>query len=75
LEQIPKHKKAIIQYDLNGHIVKQFTPIREASKEYSIREQNISAVCRGIEKTAGGFKWKIFTISSKRIARSLASKD
>ncbi len=35
-----------------------FNSLREASRETGIKHQNISRVCKGGAKTAGGFSWK-----------------
>lgn len=35
-----------------------FNSITEATKKYKIQNANISACCRGVKKTAGGYRWK-----------------
>ncbi|MBO5714322.1 MAG: HNH endonuclease [Clostridia bacterium] len=42
----------------NGEIIATFYGISEAERETGIQFKNISAVCRGKRKTAGGFQWK-----------------
>lgn len=42
----------------NGSIVREFAGMIEAWRETGIQFKNISAVCRGKRKTAGGFQWK-----------------
>ena len=56
LPNMPKSKK-VIQYDLNGHFIKEWDSIKQASKELNITT-GLSSVCRGKLKTAGGFIWK-----------------
>lgn len=53
-----KHWRAtpVEQYDLNGNLIHVFRFIGEAIEETSI--QNISACCRGLRRSAGGFIWK-----------------
>jgi predicted GIY-YIG superfamily endonuclease len=50
--------KPIIQYDKEGNIVCEYESLSEASRQTSINAQNISAVCLGKNKSAGGYKWK-----------------
>lgn len=42
----------------NGEIIATFYGISEAERETGIKFKNISAVCRGKRKTAGGFQWE-----------------
>ena len=42
---------------INETTGEEFDSIKEASIKYNIINTNISAVCRGKQKTAGGFKW------------------
>ena len=53
-----KHNKKILKCDLNGNPIKQYNSITEASNENKCFISNISAVCRGKQKTAYGFIWK-----------------
>jgi len=46
--------KKVICVELN----KTFNSIRDASKEFNIKETHISRVCRGVRKSTGGFHWK-----------------
>lgn len=62
-DELPvKHKeygrgaKSVIQYDLNGNIVKAWKSMYAAKDIADVG--NISACCRGLCKTAGGFIWK-----------------
>lgn len=50
--------KPIIQYDKEGNFIKEWFSIRESSEQNNVKEQNISACCRGKIKYAGGFIWK-----------------
>ena len=34
-----------------------FESIAEASRQTGVREEDIRAACRGIRRTAGGFRW------------------
>ena len=48
----------VVQLDTNDTILKEFNSIREAENITGICNSTISKVCRGIGKTAGGYKWK-----------------
>lgn len=52
------HKKPIIQYSKNGEFIKEWSSIKEASEELEIDGSCIVKVCKGIQKTSGGFTWK-----------------
>ena len=49
----------IIQYDKEGvKIMGEFKSIKDASTTLNINQSTISACCRGIQKTSGGFHFK-----------------
>jgi group I intron endonuclease len=52
--------KKVCQYDRDGNLIEVFPSIREAASVLNIKNQNISACCRGKAKTAGGFVWKYY---------------
>lgn len=51
-------KKKVIQYELEGELVKVFDSISEASKASEINKSSIAKCCRGERKKAGNFIWK-----------------
>ncbi len=51
-------KKSIIQYDLEGNFIREWSSTREASKELNIRETSISQNLTNKQKTSGGYIWK-----------------
>jgi group I intron endonuclease len=53
-----KHKKPIIQYDLEGNLIREWSSAKEAAETLGIRIQNITACCRGESKTAYKSIWK-----------------
>lgn len=55
-----KRKRAVIQTDLNGNFVKEFSSAQEATDYYGIKDlyKYISMCCRGKLKTTHGYKWK-----------------
>lgn len=48
--------KRTAQYDLYGNFIKEWHSTREARRVLSI--YGIDKCCRGVQKTAGGYKWK-----------------
>lgn len=51
-----KKRKEVEQFDLDGKIIGTWESIIKVEKELNI--YNINAVCKGKQKTAGGYKWK-----------------
>lgn len=51
-------KKPVYQYDLEGTMIKMFESATQASRETGISQTDISRVCRGERKSAGGFQWR-----------------
>jgi hypothetical protein len=50
--------RTIIQYDLEGNLIKEFKSIVSAAKEIGVSNGNIQGVLLNKRKTAGGFIWK-----------------
>lgn len=53
---IPKRK--VIQYSLNGEILKVWECMHEAERQLNILTTSICNCCKGRSKTAGGYIWK-----------------
>lgn len=53
-----KCSKQIIQYDMNGTLLKEWSSMHQVSRELNISFCNISACCNGRKKSAGGYIWK-----------------
>lgn len=53
-----KNRNKVIQYDINGVLIKIWNFAGDAEKELGLPKGKISAVCLGDRKTTGGFKWK-----------------
>lgn len=51
------HRKSVAKLDMNGNILEKYHSLREAGLKNNINKAHISKVCRGIQKTSGGFKW------------------
>ena len=50
--------KAVLQFDLQGNLLKKFNSIKEAAKETSSDSRSISSVCCGKRKSHNNFLWK-----------------
>lgn len=52
-------RKTVLQIDKNtNEIINIFVGTQEASKQTGVQCSDISKVCHGVNKTAGGFVWK-----------------
>ena len=51
-------KKTVEMYSLNGRFIKNFASAGQAARSLSVRVSHIAECCRGILKTAYGYKWK-----------------
>ena len=51
-------KKAVLQLDLEGNYIQTFESISDVSRSLGICVSDISACCKGKNKTAGGYKWE-----------------
>jgi group I intron endonuclease len=56
----PNHSnnRPIIQYDIYSNIISNYPSIAIASRTTGVRSDSISACCRGVQKTSGGFIWR-----------------
>lgn len=50
------NNKPVLQYNLNGELIKEWPSIRDASE--SLKLCHIPSVCKGIRKSSGGFLWR-----------------
>lgn len=50
--------KPVYYYKPSGELAGEFGSIQEASNNLNIKDSNISMVCKGKRKTAGGFIWE-----------------
>lgn len=60
-------KKCVAQYSLSGELICIFESMKKAELETGIFYPNISAVCNGKQKTAGGFIWKYYENTVKEV--------
>lgn len=57
-EEVLKRMKSVIQYDLNGNIIKEYESVLAATKAIKGSSGNITKCCKGILNTYKGYKWK-----------------
>lgn len=57
----------VIQYDTDGNALKVWESMKEASEALQIGHVGISACCRGIKRTSGGFVWTYANIKDVRM--------
>ena len=50
--------KIVLQYDLNNNFIQEFPSTKEAARQLKLDSSTISKVCRGVNKTHGGFIFK-----------------
>ena len=58
ISNLNKGIKAVLQYDLQGNFIKEWTSVTEATKLLNLSNGRISSCCRGIGKTANGYIWR-----------------
>ena len=64
MHYVPKKRRKrgvvqpVVQYDLDGNVVKEYTNATEAARENGYRADVICWCCRGRLKTAYGYVWK-----------------
>lgn len=52
------NSKPVIQYDLDGNFIKEWSSLMEIERELGFNHANISKCCLGKQKTAYGFIWR-----------------
>lgn len=55
----PKRKK-IIQYGLEGNFIKIWNCMSDVYRQLDIKVGDLTCVCQGKHKTAGGYQWKYY---------------
>ena len=50
--------KPVTQYSLDGNFIKNWDCISDVKRVLNINVSNICECCKGIRKTAGGYKWE-----------------
>lgn len=54
----PNKSKKVLQYDLNGNLIKEWPSTREIERQLGFDSSHIAGCCRGERKTAYGFIWR-----------------
>lgn len=50
--------KAVIQMDLQGNIIRKWVSLHEVERQRGFDVTHISRACKGIQKSAYGYKWR-----------------
>jgi hypothetical protein len=53
-----KHQKSVMQYDLDENFIDEYRSVRFAENQTNISRSTIISVCKGRQKSAGGYIWK-----------------
>lgn len=53
-----KQRKEVLQTTLEGDVVKKWSSLTQAAKENGILVSSICQCCKGVNQTAGGYKWQ-----------------
>lgn len=53
-----QRRKGILQYDLQGNLIREWPSMKEASETLGIHNGHICSCCRGKRNKAGGYIWK-----------------
>jgi len=53
-----KPHKTVLQYTKDGQFMEEYISTKDASRKANVWQQNISKVCNGELRTAGGFIWR-----------------
>ena len=61
-ESLIKTKYNVLQYDLDGNLIKKWFNLREIIKNTNYKKSNIQYCCLGKNKTAYGYIWKYSAI-------------
>lgn len=57
--RVNPNRKAVYQLDLDGNIIAEYESMTDADKATGVSFKKISLCCKGLQKTCGGFKWKL----------------
>jgi hypothetical protein len=68
------NSKKVLQYSLNGHFIKEYNSIKDASKETGLSESLIGKTCRGVVKNPKKFIFKFKDESSFIFSNSFKIK-
>ena len=67
--------RIVEQYDIQNNFIKAYNSSYDAERETGICSQAITGVCRGMNKTSGGFIWKYLDDMYVRRRNNKASKS
>lgn len=68
-------KKAINQYDTDHRFIRRWESTKAIERELGISHSNVTACCKGKQKTSGGFCWEYATPAEKeRLIQEMEKK-
>jgi len=70
-----KQLKPVLQYSKDGVFIKEYYSMKHASRETNTNFCNMSQVCLGHKKSAGGFIWKYSTNKDKINRKEVMDKS
>ena len=70
---ITKWERKVKQLSLEGEMIAEFDSLREAERKTTVPLYNISKVCRGNMKAAGGYKWEYNDDKEEKIPEDVDS--
>lgn len=50
--------RSVVQYEISGEYIAEYESIRGAANALGLREQGISACCRGVTRMCGNYVWR-----------------
>lgn len=53
-----KQRKCVLQFNLNGELLNEFSSVQEASKQSGYAISSITSACNGRVKSCGGYVWR-----------------
>ena len=56
--EVKPYRRSVIQKDLIGNIIAEYKTIKEAVEKTGADNKGIINVCKGIQKTSGGYLWE-----------------
>lgn len=57
--------KPVLQYDLEGNLIAEFSGVRDAERKTGVKCQNIYSCCKNKSKTVNGYIWKYKEVANE----------
>lgn len=56
------NSKKVLQFDLNGNLIRSWDAVREVERELGYYNSSISSCCNGKRKTTNGYIWRYYDL-------------